>query len=198
VHCPPLPLASSRHVPPADCHRHPLCSAGGAGSAIGGGAVIGASEPHTAVAAAVFAATLAGAKLGEAIGPQVARWLWSAAATATSADTSAEGFRRSLTDAFDRAVELIAEQIRNEASQLTEALAAIVDEFFDGFVHIPNIEFEYEQLCAPHSSELWPGAFGTGTAELSRKLARLGQAARDTTAAVRTAAEAAAAIGTAT
>jgi hypothetical protein len=167
---------------------------GGRGSAAGGGAVIGAAQPH----AAAFAATLAAAKIGEAIGPLLAEWLWSAATAATAATTSAEGFRRSLTDAFDRAVDLISERIRQEASQLTEALAAIVDEFFDGFVHVPMIEYEYKQLCAPYSSELWPGAFGTGSAELSRKLQRLGQAARDTAAAARAAADASAALGAAT
>jgi hypothetical protein len=166
---------------------------GGRGSTAGG--VIGAAGPHTAAAAAAFAATLAAARIGEAIGPLVAEWLWSAATTAT---TSAEGFRGSLTDAFDRAVELISERIRHEASQLTEALAAIVDEFFDGFVHVPMIEYEYKQLCAPYSSELWPGAFGTGSDELSRKLGRLGQSAKDTATAARAAAEAATALGTAT
>ncbi|HXL89280.1 MAG TPA: hypothetical protein VN969_09930 [Streptosporangiaceae bacterium] len=95
-------------------------------------------------------------------------------------------------------MDLISERIRQEASQLTEALAAIVDEFFDGFVHVPMIEYEYKQLCAPYSSELWPGAFGTGSAELSRKLQRLGQAARDTAAAARAAADASAALGAAT
>jgi hypothetical protein len=154
-----------------------------------GRTVLDASQPHTA--AAEFALTLA-AKIGEAIGPMVAEWLWAAvsASPAGSAETVAAAFRRSLTEAFDRAVDLISERIRHEASQLTEALAAIVDEFFDGFIHVPMIEYEYKQLCAPHSSELWPGAFGTGSAELSRKLGRLGQAAKDTSAAARAATDA--------
>jgi hypothetical protein len=161
----------------------------------GTAAMLGVSQPHAAMAAAAFAAVIAAAaKVGEAIGPVVAEWLWSEPVT----DLSAESFRKGLSHAFDRALELIAEQIRIEASELTEALAAIVDEFFDGFIHVPWIEEEYKQLCHPHANELWPGVFGTGADELSRRLERLGGAARQTANSARTAADAAHALGGAT
>jgi hypothetical protein len=156
-------------------------------------APIAASQPHAVITAAAFALTLAAAtKVGEAIGPKVAEWLWPTAVT----DSSAESFRKALSDAFDRAVELIAEQIRSEANQLTEALAAIVDEFYDGFTHVPMIEYEYKELCRPYRRELWPGTFDGGAAELSEGLGRLAKAVKDTAAAARSATDVVASIGT--
>jgi GTPase SAR1 family protein len=157
-------------------------------SAAASGTVLGIGQPQVAATVATVAAALAAAvKIGEAIGPIITQWLYPIPVP----DKTAESFRRALADAFDRAVELIAELIRHEASQLTEALAAIVDEFFDGFIHVPMIEYEYAKLCGPHSGELWPGEFGSGTAELSRRLARLAGAAQQTATAARVAAEAA-------
>jgi energy-coupling factor transporter ATP-binding protein EcfA2 len=160
---------------------------GGVRAAARIGGLAGAGVPVGTLSIADFAATLAAATVvGEAIAPILAEWLWPAF---NSNDISVESFRRALATAFDRAVDLIAERMRVEAAQLIEALAAIVDEFYDGFTKVPDIEPEYKDLTHDFRNELWPGAVDGSAADLAQGLTGLRQAATDTLAAAQEAIE---------
>lgn len=89
---------------------------------------------------------------------------------------SADGLHEGLTRAFHVVVTLMEEQMREEASRLTQVLAAAMDQFFDRFARTPDVQEEWAALCAPVRAELWPETFGPGAANLAAGLGQLGDA----------------------
>ena len=141
----------------------------------GGRKIAGAmTGPHASAAVPIAVAGTA-IKLA----PIVADIVWQAQLT----DRSPEAFANALSDAFQRAVDLIAERMRAEALQLTQTLAAVVSQFYDGFCRTPEVEWEYARLCKPISRQLWPDLFNGSAARLSGGLSRLAAQATATTTA---------------
>ena len=128
------------------------------------GALSAASAAHPAAAAA--------AQVAVAAAPLIADWISRVQVQVT--DESAAGLHEGLTHAFRQAVAVIEERMREEASQLTQVLAAAMDQFFDSFARTPDVQEEWAILCEPIKEELWPDLFGSGAADL---VARLGQLA---------------------
>lgn len=108
-------------------------------------------------------------------------------------DGTAAGLYVAVTDAFTRAVKETEHRMREEARQLTEVLAAALDQFFDIVSHTPEVEQEFETLCQPIRRDLWPDLFDGTAAALRSGLDRITAEAvatadmgRDVTAKVRT------------
>lgn len=118
------------------------------------------------------AAHPAAAQVAVAAAPLIADWISRVQVQVT--DESAAGLHEGLTHAFREAVAVIEERMREEASQLTQVLAAAMDQFFDSFARTPDVQEEWAILCEPIKEELWPDLFGSGAADL---VARLGQLA---------------------
>jgi hypothetical protein len=137
-------------------------TASGAGAHAG--ALGTAATAHPAAAAAVQAAVVAA--------PLIADWINRVQVRVT--DESAAGLHEGLTRAFREAVTVIEQRMRDEASQLSQVLAAALDQFFDSFARTPDVQEEWAILCEPIREELWPDLFGSGADDL---VARLGQLA---------------------
>ena len=136
----------------------------------GGRKIAGAMTGPHAPAAVPMAVAQTAIKLA----PIVADVVWQTRLT----DHSPEGFANALSDAFRRAVDLITERMRNEARQLTQTLAAVVSQFYDGFCRTPEVEWEYARLCKPICRKLWPDAFDGSAGRLAGGLSRLAGQAR--------------------
>jgi hypothetical protein len=122
---------------------------------------------HPVAAAAIQAAVAAA--------PLIADWISRVQVHVT--DESAAGLHEGLTRAFREAVTVIEQRMRDEASQLTQVLAAAMDQFFDSFARTPDVQEEWATLCAPIRAEKWPDIFGSGTADLAARLSQLADAA---------------------
>jgi len=92
---------------------------------------------------------------------------------APGGDGTAAGLYLAVTDAFARAVQETERRMREEAGQLTEVLAAAVDQFFDILSHTPEVEQEFEILCRPIRRDLWPDLFDGTAAALRSGLDRI-------------------------
>jgi hypothetical protein len=102
--------------------------------------------------------------------PLVLGWIWEAPIT----DRSAESLNVALSRAFREAVGQIEKRMQEEAGQLSEVLAAALNQFKDDFIRAPEIEREWAELCRPARHELWPRTFGGEAATLTagyRKIA---------------------------
>jgi len=153
----------------------------------GGAKIAGAmTGPHAKIAVPLIAAETA-----LKVAPAVADIVWEARLT----DRSPEGFANALSDAFSRAVDLIAKRMREEACRLTATLAAVVTQFYDDLCRTPNVEWEYARLCSPICHELWPDAFDPGATRLASGLSRLVAQATATADAAREVVAAAADLG---
>jgi hypothetical protein len=150
-----------------------------------------ASAANAAGAAPMVAAGLAAVQVAAAAAPIIADWIWHSQIT----DDSAAGLHEALAHAFNRAVEQIAERMRTEAGELTEVLAALVDQFFDRFTRTPGVEDEFVKLCRPIRHELWPETFDGRTADLTDRLSQIADAASASSKAAREVLAAAASIG---
>ena len=126
---------------------------------------LGAAAAHPAAAAAVHVAATAA--------PLIADWISRVQVQVT--DESAAGLHEGLTRAFREAVTVIEERMRDEASQLTQVLAAAMDQFFDSFARTPDIQEEWATLCEPIRAEKWPDIFGSGAADLAARLGQLAE-----------------------
>jgi hypothetical protein len=128
------------------------------------GALGAAATAHPAAAAAIHVAAAA---------PLIADWISRVQVQVT--DESAAGLHEGLTRAFREAVTVIEERMLDEASQLTQVLAAAMDQFFDSFARTPDVQEEWAVLCEPVRAEKWPDIFGSGAADLAARLGQLAE-----------------------
>lgn len=92
-------------------------------------------------------------------------------------DDSAAGLHEVLALAVSQVIDEIEGRMRNVAAELTEVLAAVIDQFYDGFTRAPGVEKEFVKLCGPIRQELWPDTFDGRTDELAAGLADIARAA---------------------
>lgn len=137
-------------------------------------AATGGLRAHAAGAAgAVHPAAVAAVHVATTAGPLIADWIRKVQVQV--ADESAAGLHEGLTRSFREAVAVIEERMREEASQLTQVLAAAMDQFFDSFARTPDVQEEWAVLCAPIKETLWPHIFGAGAADEAARLGRLAE-----------------------
>lgn len=130
------------------------------------GAHVGAlSAAHPAAAVAI--------QLGVAAAPLIAELISRVQVQVT--DESAAALHEGLTRAFTEAVTIIEQRMRQEASQLTQVLAAAMDQFFDSFTRTPDVQEEWAILCDPIKEVLLPDVYGPGAADLAARLVQLAE-----------------------
>jgi hypothetical protein len=142
-----------------------------AASVLGG--LHGGTAGTAGMAGAVHPGAAAAVQVAAAAGPLIADWIRQVRVQV--ADESAGGLHDGLTHAFREAVTLIEERMREEASQLTQVLAAAMDQFFDSFARTPDVQEEWAVLCEPIKEKLWPHLFGAGAADEVARLGRLAE-----------------------
>ncbi len=136
--------------------------------------VLGGLHGGTAgTAGAVHPAAAAAMQVAAAAGPLIADLITRVRVQVP--DESAAGLHEGLTRAFREAVTLIEERMRAEAAQLTQVLAAALDQFFDSFARTPDVQEEWAVLCGPIKETLWPDIFGAGAADEVARLGRLAE-----------------------
>jgi hypothetical protein len=132
-----------------------------------------AGGPHTGAVAAVHPAAGTAMHAAAVAAPLIVDWIRQVQVQV--ADESAAGLHDGLTRAFREAVTLIERRMRDEASQLTQVLAAAMDQFFDSFARTPDVQEEWAILCEPLKEEKWPEIFGSGAADLVARLGHLAE-----------------------
>jgi len=101
--------------------------------------------------------------------PLVLGWIWEAPIS----DKTAESLNVALSRAFREAVGQIEKRMQEEAGQLSEVLAAALNQFKDDLIRAPEIEREWADLCRPVQQELWPRTFGGEAAALGAGYRRI-------------------------